>query len=55
MLVLSTFWSQGFGWNTGLCECGALSYLPDLDPCDLFLFPKLKIHLKSKIWGCGGH
>ena len=27
------------------------SYSPDLPSCDFFLFPKLKICLKGKIWG----
>ena len=24
-----------------------------LDMRDVFLFPKIRIHLKAKIWGCG--
>jgi hypothetical protein len=27
--------------------------LPDLKPCDLFLFPKLKFHLKDSHFGTG--
>ena len=26
-------------------------YSPDLSPCDFFLFPKLKIHLKGRHFG----
>ena len=30
------------------------SFSPDLGLCDFFFFLKLKVYLKSKIWGCQG-
>jgi len=40
-----------FGQKKGISVVPQPLYSPDLSPCDFFLFPKLKFHLKGRHLG----
>ena len=42
---------EGIFDQKGYSNGSAAPYSPNLSPCDLFLFPKLKIHLKGRNFG----
>ena len=50
-VTLPSPWTNFFFAKKGISVVPQLPYSPDLSPCEFFLFPKLKFHLKGRHFG----